>query len=89
MTPPSPERQKEPTVDVSARYAYHVPNPFEQPQWIYDKNGVLCFMSMNRYLEECEKPKNRFTLTTLEAVLPGVCLGLGVLTLAFIVASAI
>ena len=75
-------------IAVSARYAYHIPNPFDQVREFYDKDGVLCFMSWSQYLEECAKPKNRFTRTTFESVMPGLCMAAGFLLICFMIGNS-
>ena len=80
---------KEEKIKVSARYAYHVQDPFEVPQPMYDKYGAVHFISWSRYLEECKKPKNVFTLTTFESVMPSILMAALFLLICFIIGQAL
>ncbi len=78
------KRRKE-IFNATSYYAYYVPNPFKELKPRYDKNGVLCFISMEQYLEEVAKPKNRFTQTTFEALAPKVCIAASFLLICAII----
>ena len=85
---------KEPTLSAlsctnsDALISVTASNPFDRVQGFHDKDGVLCFMTFDQYLEECAKPNNRFKRTTFGAVMPVVCLALGFLLLCVILGTS-
>lgn len=81
MTTPTSSK----AIKVSRYYDYHVDNPFDRVRGFIDKDGVLCFMSMGNYIDECAKPKNRFTPTVFESVAPKVCIAASFILICIII----
>lgn len=84
----SKKRKAPAKLNVSALYAYHIPDPYKQQRWWHDKHGVLVSMSMEQCLEEVSKPRNRFDQTLFEAIAPPLCFASAILILFLIVANA-
>lgn len=72
-------------ITVSACYAYHVENPYKTLRPMLDKYGALQFVSMERYLKECQEKGNIWTPTVFESLLPKICIALSVLMICFLI----
>lgn len=84
MQQQTPKRQKKFKVDHS--YAYGIREPV---QFWYDKHGAVIIGTWSQIAKVMEEQPERFRHTTFETVMPGICMGLGIMMFFYILFSSI
>ena len=75
--------KKQPTFTISSEYYHGVPVKVSTPR--YTKDGRLCLISDEQYIDEILKPNNMFTPTAFESLMPPICMALAFLLICLII----